>query len=65
MIVLHCTQKVLTEGGFDESNLQTFPEREPVERWYVNLFLCRRKKHLIFTHARSLFSFIVSNIGKY
>ena len=65
MIILHCTQKVLTEGGFEESNLHAFPERGPVEHWYTNLFLCSRKKHLIFTHARSRFSFVVSNIRRH
>ena len=65
MIVLHCTQKVLTEGGFKESTLRVFPEREPVDHWYTHLFLCRRKKHLIFTHEQSRFSFVVPSIGRY
>ena len=65
MIILHCTNKVLTEGGFEESNLHAFPERGLVEHWYTNLFLCCRKKHLIFTHARSRFSFVVASIGRH
>jgi len=65
MTVLHCTQKVLSEGGFLESALNVFPGKDSqTEHWYTHLFLCRRKKHLIFTHAHSLFSFVLSGIGR-
>ncbi|MBI3312610.1 MAG: hypothetical protein HYZ83_00055 [Candidatus Omnitrophica bacterium] len=36
-----------------------------MDHWYAHLFFCCRKKHLIFTHAQSRFSFVVSGIGKY
>lgn len=66
MTVLHCTQKVLAEGGFSESNLNAFPSKEnSQEHWYTHLFFCCRKKHLIFTHGQSRFSFVVPSIGRY
>jgi len=65
LTVLHCTKKVLTEGGFSESNLNAFPPQENSRKhWYTHLFLYRRKKCLIFTHAESLFSFVVLGVRK-
>jgi hypothetical protein len=59
-IVLRCTGKVLKELGMQKRELNFVSEsQKPLKEWYANLFYIDRKKCLIFTEAKSLFTFIV------
>lgn len=59
---LRCTQKLLNLLGEHPSAEEAIAEGEG--DWYGNLFWIERKKCLLFTHAESLFCFVVPDIRK-
>lgn len=64
-MVLRCTAKVLKETRITKSQISDQPESVgALEEWYVNLFYLNRRKCLIFTNARALFSFVVADVSR-
>lgn len=61
-MILHCTQRLLDEMSISKSDLADAPESE--EDWYAHLFYMVRKKYVIFTHAETLFTFIVPDLNR-
>lgn len=60
MFVLRCTKKLL-----DEMERPKITQSEAAEDdWYANLFRLQRRQSVIFTHANSLYSFIVPSVRK-
>lgn len=58
-MILHLTKRVkekvkITECNSKESN----KEYSFLEEWYVNLFIINRKKYLIYTEAKTLYSIV-------
>lgn len=62
MTILRCSLKLMTEAGIHQSDLVALPESD--NDWYVHLFFINRKKYLISTHAKTLFSFIVPDLKR-
>lgn len=60
MITLRCTKKLLDKMG----KPCVVQAEAGDDDWYVNLFRLRRKQCVIFTHAGSLYSFIVIGVRK-
>lgn len=72
-MILRCTAKLLKEMGVSKEDIvDTQSQPFIFGDWYANLFFLSRKKNLIFTNARTLFTFIsfevnrsqISNIGE-
>lgn len=63
-MIFRLTQKVLKEFAKTPPALVERPEGAFFTDWYVNFFLFDRKKHLIFTEAASLFSFVVPGVSR-
>lgn len=61
MITLRCTKKLLDKIGKPQI-IQAAAEDDD---WYANLFRLGRKQSVLFTHATSLYSFIVPSIRKH
>ena len=60
MIILHCTKKLL-----DKINKPLIvQDAVGDDDWYANLFRLGRKQSVIFTHAKSLYSFVVPSVRK-
>jgi len=64
--LLHCTQKILKELGtpplVDPSEIPTNPEG--IGNWYANLLRIDRRKCLMFTNEKTLFTFLVPGVMK-
>jgi hypothetical protein len=62
-MILHCTQKLLKE-------LKNAPLRNPDEpntglgNWYANLFTIDRRKCVLFTNEKTLYSFLIPKVKK-
>lgn len=72
-MILRCTAKLLKEMGVSKEDIvDTQSQPFIFGDWYANLFFLSRKKNLMFTNARTLFTFIsfevnrsqISNIGE-
>jgi Domain of unknown function (DUF6933) len=64
MVLLRCTSKLLKVLGIRPASLQ---DREPDgswEEWYANLLWIERRKCLLITHGRTLFSVFVPDVVK-
>jgi uncharacterized protein DUF6933 len=62
-MLLHCTQKLLKVLG----NPPLHPTEESASglgNWYANIFFLDRKKCLLFTNEKSLYSFIIPSVKK-
>lgn len=64
MIILRLTNKVFKEFGKEKSELAQAAEEFGADEWYVNLFHLDRRKCLLFTHAGTLFSFVVAGVSR-
>ncbi len=64
MILLRGAKKFLSFAGIRPEAGPELNNPSPFSEWYVNLFYVDRAKYLIFTHASTLFSFIVPKIRK-
>ncbi|MCK5172150.1 MAG: hypothetical protein KAR47_02095 [Planctomycetes bacterium] len=60
MLTLRCTKKLLDKMG----KPPVIQAEAGVDDWYVNLFRMGRKQCIIFTHAASLYSFVVAGVRK-
>ncbi len=63
MLTLRLTSKALNELPLPKSAVLTLPEHGSVlEDWYVHVFVHEKRRHLMFTHAGSLVSFVASGV---
>lgn len=63
MLTLRLTNKVLKELPLPKPAVLSLPEHGGVlEDWYVHMFFHEKRKHLMFTHAGSLVSFVASRV---
>jgi len=64
-MLIRCTAKLLKEIGFTNSNLaDSTPAESTLGEWYANLFFAQRKRCIIFTNARTLFTFISFDVNR-
>lgn len=64
MIILRLTNKVFKEFGKQKPEIVQGDEKSDANEWYVNLFRFDRRKCLLFTHAGTLFSFVVAGVSR-
>ena len=64
MALLCCTKKLLDKLPFKVEVAATERVAAGVDDWYANLFRLDRKGAIIFTHAASLYTFIVEKVRK-
>ncbi len=62
MAIIRCTKKLLSELKIKNGELSQTPN--DLNSWHANIFLVDRKKCVIFTHDRTLYSFIVPGLTK-
>jgi hypothetical protein len=62
-IVLRCAEKLTRLLGLRRAGL-TEPAAGPYSEWYANLLWLDRRKCVLFTHAETLFSFLVPDVLK-
>ena len=64
-MLIRCTAKLLKEMGLVKADLvDNLSESPTLGEWYANLFFAGRKKCVIFTNARTLFTFISFYVNK-
>ena len=65
MRLIHCTQKLLKElGNPPLQTLDNEPNIEGLGNWYANLLRIDRRKCLLFTNEKTLYSFLIPNVLK-
>ncbi len=64
MILLRGTQKFLSFSAIRPQPLAESVDSSSVSEWFVNLFYHEHKKHLLFIHRSTLFSFLVTEVKK-
>src|ERR1039457_3647256 len=64
MTLIHCTQKLLKELGNPPFAAYTPAVTGGLGNWYANLIRIDRKKCLLFTNEKTLYSFLIPNILK-
>ena len=62
MAILRCTKKLLTELKTPNGDVIQTPNE--LNSWHVNLFRVDRRKCVIFTHDRTLYSFLALGLTK-
>jgi hypothetical protein len=64
-MIFKLTNKVREILRIADRDLNTFPEQSPdtIKLWYCNLFYLDRRKCLLFTQAKTLFSFLAPGVG--
>src|SRR5208283_275683 len=63
MRIMHCTQKLLKEIG-TATLVETSADTRGLGNWYVNILRIERKKCLLFTNEKTLYSFLIPNVKK-
>jgi hypothetical protein len=65
MRIIHCTQKLLKELAFPhiEPDKITIPT-EGLGNWYCNLLRIDKRKCLLFTNEKTLYSFLIPKVKK-
>lgn len=65
MRLLHCTQKLLKElGNPPLQSIEGVTDTGGLGNWYCNLLRIERKKCLLFTNEKTLYSFLIPNVLK-
>ena len=65
MRLIHCTQKLLKEMGNPTlQSIEGMTDTEGLGNWYCNIIRIDRKKCLLFTNAKTLYSFLSPNVMK-
>lgn len=65
MKYIHCTQKLLKEINGPVTDLKDIPQdNQGIGNWYCNLFRFNRRKCLIFTNEKTLYTFFVYGVKK-
>lgn len=64
-MLIRCTSKLIKEIDLAKNDLVDNASQEStLGEWYTNLFFFQRKKCLIFTNARTLFTFISFGVNR-
>jgi len=64
-MLLRCTKKLLKELGLANSHLvDDIADESTLGEWYANLFFVQHQKCIIFTNARTLFTFISFHVSR-
>ncbi len=64
MQVIHCTKKLLTELGALGSKIPPEHAYGFFGPWHANLIRIERRKCILFTNDRTLYSFLVAGVKK-
>jgi len=64
MILLRATAKLLSELRIPPSSLAALPPDGFLGSWYANLFRIERRKCVLFTNDRTLYSFFVPSLRR-
>lgn len=64
MAIIHCTQKLLKELGNPHLVESTDVNSGELASWYANLLRINRRKCILFTNEKTLYSFLVPNVVK-
>lgn len=65
MRIIHCTQKLLKELNASVIEPDKIPDdSQGLSNWYANLIRIDRKKCLLFTNEKTLYSFLIPNVKK-
>lgn len=64
MTLLHCTQKLLKELGNPPLQNPDEMNTEGLGNWYANLLRIDRKKCIMFTNEKTLYSFLIPKVKK-
>ncbi len=64
-MLIRCTAKLLKEVDLTNSSLvDSVQDESTLGEWYANLFFAQRKKCIIFTNTRTLFTFVSFNVNR-
>jgi hypothetical protein len=65
MILIHCTQKLLKElGNPPLQSMEGIPITGGLGNWYCNLLRIDRRKCLLLTNEKTLYSFLIPGVKK-
>ena len=65
MRIIHCTQKLLKElGNPPLLSPDSLPDMEGLGNWYANLLRIDRRKCLLFTNEKTLYTFLIPKVLK-
>ncbi len=65
MTLLHCTQKLLKELGNPPLQTPAYePDTQCLGNWYANLLRIDRRKCILFTNEKTLYSFLIPKVKK-
>lgn len=65
MALIHCTQKLLKElGNPPLQSPDNEPSKEGLGNWYANLLRIDRRKCILFTNEKTLYSFLIPKVKK-
>ena len=64
MHLIHCTQKLLKELGNPPLEAPDAPNPRGLGNWYANLLRIDRRKCLLFTDEKTLYSFLIPAVKK-
>ncbi|HZW84206.1 MAG TPA: hypothetical protein VFF14_12395 [Candidatus Deferrimicrobium sp.] len=64
MTLLHCTAKLLKELGNPHLQNPDTPNPEGLGNWYANLLRIDRRKCILFTNEKTLYSFLIAGVKK-
>ena len=67
MRIIHCTQKLLKElGNPPVQSIENIPvtDADGLSNWYANLIRLDRKKCVLFTNEKTLYSFLIPKVKK-
>jgi hypothetical protein len=65
MTLLYCTQKLLKELGKPPlQNPDNEPNKESLGNWYANLLRIDKRKCILFTNEKTLYSFLIPKVKK-
>lgn len=64
MTLLHCTAKLLKELGNPPLQNLSEPNKEGLGNWYANLLRIERRKCILITNEKTLYSFLIPKVKK-
>ena len=65
MRIIRCTQRLLRELGISPPDAEaSVSDREGLGNWYANIIRLDRRKCLIFTNERTLYTFLIPGVLK-
>jgi hypothetical protein len=65
MTSIHCTQKLLKElGNPPLQSPDSLPDKQGLGNWYANLLRIDRRKCILFTNEKTLYSFLIPKVKK-